>query len=133
MIVDTSVWIEFLAGTGSAAAVRLREVIREGALVVVPEVVLMELAVGTTDERAARELRRMLLGFDVAALAPLVDSERAAAIHRTCRRSGETVRSLLDCLVAAVALRIDLPVLHRDRDFDVIGRHTDLRAEAVYG
>jgi predicted nucleic acid-binding protein len=33
--------------------------------------------------------------------------------------------------VAAVAVRHDVPVLHRDRDFDVLARHTPLRVVPV--
>jgi predicted nucleic acid-binding protein len=38
---------------------------------------------------------------------------------------------MLDCLVAAVAIRHNIPVLHRDRDFDVLARHTELRTAAM--
>jgi predicted nucleic acid-binding protein len=31
------------------------------------------------------------------------------------------------CLIAAVAIRNDVPVLHHDADFDVLARHTPLR------
>jgi predicted nucleic acid-binding protein len=34
---------------------------------------------------------------------------------------------LTDCLIAAVAIRNGVSVLHRDRDFEVIARHTDLK------
>ena len=55
------------------------------------------------------------------------DAEEAARIYRTCRGSGETVRSTTDCLIAAMAIRNDVPVLHRDRDYDVIARHFPLQ------
>lgn len=46
-------------------------------------------------------------------------------------RAGEPVRSGMDCLIAAVAIRDDATLLHADRDFDVIARHTELRIEPV--
>ena len=55
------------------------------------------------------------------------DYEDAAALYRRCRREGETVRKLMDCLIAAIAIRAGVPVLHHDSDFDVLGRHTELR------
>jgi len=61
----------------------------------------------------------------------LADHEAAAGIRRACRAGGETVRSTMDRLIAAVAIRERAHVLHRDRDFDVIARHTDLRL--LYG
>ncbi|MDQ4069069.1 MAG: hypothetical protein M3203_06305 [Actinomycetota bacterium] len=59
----------------------------------------------------------------------LDDFEAAADLYRACKAGGETVRALTDCLIAVVALRQSLSVLHADRDFDVLARHTGLQAE----
>jgi predicted nucleic acid-binding protein len=45
----------------------------------------------------------------------LVDA--AVDISRRARRSGMTVRSSVDCLIAACASRHRLTVMHRDRDY----------------
>lgn len=60
-----------------------------------------------------------------------MDYEEAAALYRLCRRRGETVRSLNDCLIAAVAIRAGTTVLHHDRDFTVLARHATLRIDAA--
>ncbi len=127
MIVDTSAWVEFLRGTGSPEHAALRRAIAEGQEVLVPEVVAMELLAGISGEGAATDLRRLLHSFEVVSLAPITDTESAARLQRQCRRAGATVRSVIDCLVAATALRLDEPVLHRDRDFVALAAHTDLR------
>lgn len=54
------------------------------------------------------------------------DYEAAAGLYRVCRRQGETVRKLTDCLIGAVAVRERVPVLHADSDFDVLARHASL-------
>ena len=131
MIVDTSVWIEFLRPGASVAGDRLEAMIRSGDRIVVPETVMLELLSGPTDEAVAAQRQRMLEAFEVEPLVPFADSLRAASLQRSCRRSGETVRSLGDCLIAAVALRLDLPVLHRDRDFDVLAAHSGLRTMSL--
>lgn len=120
MIVDTSVWIEYLRPGASEAGDRLATLIEGGERIVVPETVLLELLSGPTDEVVAAKRRRMLESFEVAPAVPVLDTLRAASLQRECRRAGETVRSLGDCLIAAVALRTALPVLHRDRDFEVL-------------
>jgi predicted nucleic acid-binding protein len=51
----------------------------------------------------------------------------AIALYRLARRRGLTVRSSVDCLIAACALRHDLEVLHRDRDFSALAQISDLR------
>lgn len=59
----------------------------------------------------------------------LVDYEEAADLYRACRGRGATVRKLIDCLIAAIAIREGATVLHNDRDFEVLAKHTRLRIE----
>jgi predicted nucleic acid-binding protein len=56
-----------------------------------------------------------------------VDYDEAAALYRSCRRAGRTVRKLIDCLIAAVAIRTETPLLHADGDFSTLAQHTPLR------
>jgi predicted nucleic acid-binding protein len=132
VIIDTSVWIEYFRGNDSTAGRWVAERIEAGSALVVPEVVLMELLIGTTEEQTASLWRRFLLRFTIEPLAPIRDSENAAEIHRRCRRAGNTVRSLIDCQVAAIALRLDLEIAHRDWDFDVIATNCGVRTLALY-
>ncbi len=132
MIVDTSVWIEFFNTSTSNASRWLAGRIAADSPVFVPEVVMMELLIGTTDETKAARTLRSLQHFGIEPLAPIRDAENAAAIHRQCRRNGETVRSMIDCLVAAMALRLDVAVAHRDRDFETIAVHCGLRTESLF-
>jgi predicted nucleic acid-binding protein len=132
MIVDSSVWIDYLTTSDSPASNWLAERISNDSQIIVPDVVLMELLIGTTDESKAAERRRMLQRFDIEPLAPLRDVEDAAAIHRRCRRGGDTVRSLIDCMVAAMAMRMETVVAHRDRDFEVIRVHCGLHTEPLF-
>ncbi|MGO9507254.1 MAG: PIN domain nuclease [Mycobacterium sp.] len=132
MIVDTSVWIEFLSTSASSASHWLADRIAADSTVIVPEVVMMELLIGTADESTATLRRRFLQRFDIEPLAPVRDAEDAAAIHRRCRRGGDTVRSLIDCQVAAMALRLGVAVAHRDRDYEVIRTHCGLHTEPLF-
>ena len=74
-----------------------------------------------------RDLRGLLSRATVLPTEP-VDFETAAALYRTCRRRGETVRKLIGCLIGAVALRHGAAILHADSDIDVLGRHTPVRS-----
>jgi predicted nucleic acid-binding protein len=95
--------------------------------VALTEVILMELLAGTRRPREVAGLRR----FELLRLEGLRDFQHAAALYRTCRAAGETVRNMLDCLVAIPAIRAGAPVLHADRDFDVFARHTPLEVLEV--
>lgn len=131
MIVDTSVWIEYLRPGPSAAGDHLESLIRQRAPLMVTETVIMELLSGTTDELGAARRLRMLESFEVVPLTPIVDSLSAARRQRECRRGGESVRNLGDRLIAAVALRLSVPVLHRDPDFEVLARHCGLQTVSL--
>ena len=93
------------------------------------DAVRMEVLAGARDEAQLRSLRR-LLARAVVVPTRATDFDDAAALYRRCRREGETVRKLIDCLIASVAIRAGAPVLHSDTDFDVLARHTELH---VYG
>ena len=127
IVVDTSAWVEYLRGTGSRADVALTGAVRDGTPIGVPDIVRLELLAGAGSDDQVRDLRRLLARFTALPAAAPGDHEVAAALYRTARRSGETVRSLLDCLVAAAAIRTDAPVLARDRDFEVIAAVSGLR------
>ena len=126
VLVDSSVWIAFLRDSGGPEVDLLEQLIDERRAATT-DVVLLEVLAGTTDEERAARLRRFLAGAELLRQESPADAEQAAALYRACRRAGETPRSLNDCLIAAVALRHDVPVLHRDRDFILLAQHTDLR------
>ena len=86
----------------------------------------MELLAGARDESHLDDLRRLLARASLIPTLPQ-DYDEAAALYRGCRRGGETVRRLIDCLIAAIAIRAEVEVLHADADFDVLARHTPLR------
>jgi predicted nucleic acid-binding protein len=124
ILVDTSVWIEVF---------RSRRPIDLEAKVDFDEVVtclpvVQEVLQGFRAEDAFRRARAAMLSL------PIVESPvgadvflEAVDLYRAARRTGKTVRSSVDCLIAACAIRHDLEVLHRDRDFAAISAISALR------
>jgi predicted nucleic acid-binding protein len=128
-LVDTSAWVEYLRATGSTTHLAVRRILKREELAHTTDVVVMELLAGARDDDHRDRLRRLLARCEHLAIGGLDDFETAAELYRMCRSAGETVRALTDCLIAVVALRASVSVLHADRDFDVLARHTGLRAE----
>jgi len=95
----------------------------------VTDPVVMEVLAGIPGSQVDGR-RAHLMALPFMPVEGLSDFEAAAEIYRRCRTGGQTVRSLIDCLIAAVAIREDVALLHNDAAFDVIARHTELR---VYG
>ena len=125
ILADTSAWLEFLRATGSEANLRIRALI-EGDQLATTDVVLMEVLAGARDDGHRDRLRALLARCQFVPIAGPRDYEDAADIYRACRAAGHTVRALTDCLIASVAVRAGLAVLHADRDFDAIARHVPL-------
>jgi len=123
ILIDTSAWIEFLRDTGSPVCERVQEALSSEIAVADP--IRMEVLAGARNEQHLVQLRR-LLARGTQLHADPVDYEQAAILYRQCRANGETVRKLMDCLIAAIAIRNHITLLHQDLDFVVLGRHTAL-------
>ena len=128
ILIDTSAWIEFLRDTGSSVCQRVDDLL--AAEIATCDVVRMEVLAGARDEQHLQQLRRLLAR---ASSLPTesVDYDAAAALYRTCRQRGHTVRKLIDCLIAAVAIRGDVQILHMDADFEILARHTTLQVDVI--
>ena len=126
ILIDSSAWIEFLGDSGSPVCNRVDELL--GGDVTICDPIRMEVLAGARSDEHLAALRGLLAR---ASLVPTesIDYESAAGLYRTCRRNGVTVRKLIDCLIAAVAIRADIPVLHADADF--LARLTRLRLDST--
>ena len=127
-LVDTSVWIEVF---------RRRSTLRLESLIDLEEIVtclpvIQEVLQGFRDERAFRIAHESLYAFPIVE-SPLESSvfDAAVDLYRRGRQAGVTVRSSIDCLIAACALRHGLTVLHRDRDFGGLARVSALEVREV--
>ncbi len=125
ILIDTSAWIEFLRDTGSQVCDTVDELL--GADLAICDAISMEVLAGARDEQHLAQLRGLLARATMVSITA-ADYDHAAALYRTCRRNGETVRKLIDCLIGAVAIRSNAPVLHADADFTTLARHTSLVA-----
>jgi predicted nucleic acid-binding protein len=125
ILADTSAWIEFLRGTGSEANLRLRHLLG-GDELATTDVVVMEVLAGAGDAAHRDRLRALLARCRFVPIEAPRDYEDAAEVYRMCRQAGETIRALTDCLIACVAIRARVALLHADRDFEAIARRAPL-------
>jgi predicted nucleic acid-binding protein len=128
VLVDTSVWIELFR---KPAKVQLDDIVDFDDIVTCLPVI-QEVLQGFDSEPAYRRARESMRAF------PIVESPlgedvflQAADLYRSGRRMGLTIRSSVDCVIAVCAIRHQLEVLHRDRDFDVIAKISPLRARNI--
>jgi predicted nucleic acid-binding protein len=128
ILVDTSAWIETFHINPTF---NLTDVIDfDDVVTCLP--ILQEVLQGFRDERAFRKAREAMLALPMVG-APIGPEPvlEAVNLYRSARRAGITVRSSVDCLIAAFAIRHDLLVLHVDRDFPALARISPLREQSI--
>jgi predicted nucleic acid-binding protein len=135
ILADTSAWVEFDRATGSPIDVRMTDLVAAAdagaaAELAVTEPVLMEVLAGARSEARADDLRRLLARGTLLRLEPVTDFEAAARIYRSYRRAGVTPRDLLDCLIAAVALRCGAVLLAHDADLQRVAAVMGIGSDA---
>lgn len=128
VLVDTSVWVEVFRKPARITFERLLEF--DEIVTCLP--VIQEVLQGFRDERAFRLAHEAMHALP-AVESPMLSAafDHAAELYRAARRAGLTIRSGVDCLIAACAIRHGVQVLHLDRDFDALARVSSLRARRV--
>ena len=120
ILVDSGVWIDLLRDVQTPKTLALRELLprREAALTAV---IYQEILQGAATPERFTKLKRYFRTLPFLNPAhPIETWEAAAELYMRCRQRGYTPRSPHDCLVARIALEHRAPLLHDDRDFEVI-------------
>ncbi|MGL5859320.1 MAG: PIN domain-containing protein [Angustibacter sp.] len=104
-----------------------------GGPLAVTEPVVMEVLTGARDGRRHDALRRLLLRFRRIPVEAAVDFEAAALLYRRWSSGRGYPRSLVDCLIAAIALRSNAVLLCRDADLGRIAQVVGLRLDPLPG
>ena len=121
VLVDTSVWIDFLRGAPTAQVGALEALLEAEDIVGTAPIILQEVLQGADSPRRFEQWRREFSGLMCYLPLDPVDSHvEAARIYAACRRAGKTPRSSNDCLIARIAVEHDLLLLEDDRDFKSI-------------
>jgi predicted nucleic acid-binding protein len=125
ILVDTSVWVWRLRSS------IVRGVSEGDELAICPPVV-QELRQGASSAGRIAEVDSIMMHAEmIESPVRLGRFDEAGAIYSRARRRGFTIRSAMDCLIAAIAIHHDLTLMHGDRDFEVIARVAPLRTRNV--
>ena len=120
MLIDTGVWIDWLRGFDSGAAAQVDAALAEGMAWLAP-VILQELLQGARSENEFATLQREF--GDQPMLMPTLETFiLAGSLYARGRWQGVTIRSPHDCLISALAVEYDVPLLTLDRDFQAIAQ-----------
>ncbi len=127
-LVDTSVWIEFLEGGEHWTKERLKEKIEDRETIAYLDLILLEILQGIGERKERERIERefgALRCLEVSRSSVML----AAEIYQELQKKGITIRSIVDCLIAGVAIETGAIILHKDRDFDQIEQHYPIMVE----
>ena len=117
VVVDTTVWIDYLEGRGNRETDYLDAELGRQRLGIL-DLILCEVLQGVRSDAAFLRVLRDLSSFEVLETGGEEQAIAAAIYYRSLRRRGVTVRKTIDCWIATYCIREGHALLHRDRDFD---------------
>jgi predicted nucleic acid-binding protein len=125
IVVDSSVWIDFLNGQNTLHVRRLRAVLGTDRIIV-GDLMLCEVLQGLDSERAAREVELLLRRFEIVPMAGDGIAVLAARNFRFLHRRGITIRKTIDLFIGTWCIENRRPLLHNDSDFRPMARYLGL-------
>jgi predicted nucleic acid-binding protein len=117
VIIDTTVWIDYLRGTENPETRWLDGELQRQRLGLT-DLILCEVLQGIRDENTFERVQSELLKFQVFHTGGTALAIAASQNYRALRERGYTVRKTIDCLIASFCLQAGHELLHRDQDFD---------------
>jgi predicted nucleic acid-binding protein len=126
VIVDSSVWIDFLNGVTNPESQWL-DLRLDHERIGLTTLILTEVLSGLRDDKEAAAVQTELLEFEIVDAHDLVLAVEAASHYRRLRQRGHTVRKIADLLIATYCIRGEHLLLHRDRDFDLFEQQLGLQ------
>jgi predicted nucleic acid-binding protein len=116
ILIDTSVWIDFLNGRNARHVTILRAALGEEEIIV-GDLMLCEVLQGLNNERKAGEVEALLRSFEIVSMVGDAIAVAAARNFRALRRRGVTVRKTIDILIGTWCIENQTPLLHNDSEF----------------
>ncbi|MEQ1953229.1 type II toxin-antitoxin system VapC family toxin [Mesorhizobium sp. CN2-181] len=127
ILVDTSVWIDYLAGRTSAKGEMLHMSLGSVEFAI-GDLILAEVLQGVREGAGLRALEAKIRAFRVMPLCGEVIARAAAANYRKLRSKGITIRGTIDVIIATWCIENGVPLLHNDRDFALMESELGLKA-----
>ena len=121
MLVDSSVWIAYLRGDSLIEVELLTAALEHGESIWLAPPILQEVLQGADNSARFNRWDRVLGELPMVIAPSAREAARSAAhLYARCRWAGVTPRSANDCLIATHAIFAGVPLLHHDRDFNLI-------------
>lgn len=126
MIFDSSTWINYAVGKINEETELLDRFLLQGIQCYICPTILQEILQGIKNQKDYEQTKSILYEMEFLQLDPYLAAEEASSIYRLLRAKGLTIRKPNDCLIAFYAIHFNITLVHNDKDFDKIAKHTKL-------
>lgn len=126
VVVDTTVWIDYLGGVTNPHSMWLDRELGNKPLALT-DLIYCEVLQGIRSDATFLNVRRNLERLPIFQTSGVRLALAAAENYRYLRTHGLTIRKTIDSLIATFCLESGHELLHRDRDFDAFESHLGLR------
>lgn len=127
ILVDTSVWIDYLNGVENPHTDALDAGIADG-IVAMGDLIFLEILQGIRDDHEYEITRRSLETLDQYEMFGTAMVGKCAENFRALRKQGVTIRKTADVIIATFCIARQIPLLFADRDFVPFVDHLGLRS-----
>lgn len=127
VLIDTSVWIDFLNGTNNRQTDVMSKILYDETEVFISPQIIQEILQGISNDAEHNLMKEKLLSLNVLNIDSIESAIGASSLYRTLRKKGVTIRKTNDVLIAFYCLYFNIPILHKDRDFDKISYYSKLK------
>jgi predicted nucleic acid-binding protein len=125
VLVDSTVWIDFLRNRNTPHTDKLVELIQARADLCLCGFIMTEVLQGIREEKQY-VMTKQQFGNLIYLESDQSTFELGATIYRNLRKEGITIRNSIDCLIAATVIQHGVCLLENDRDFNFIDQHYPL-------
>ena len=126
ILVDTSVWIDFFVSKTLPHVETLEKLILKNKNICICGIVITEVLQGIKDDKEFNKTKKLLECLVFLPM-PYTTFIKSAQLYRTLRKNGITIKRVMDCLIATIAIENDIPILHNDKDFLLIESQSKLK------
>ena len=119
ILVDSSILINYLKGTENKQTILFDKILDNNIPYGISDYTYQELLQGSKTTQEFEKLKEYLETLTFYHLQLGKESfEKAAFLFFQCRKSGITIRSSIDLLIAEISIENNLLLLHNDKDFE---------------
>ena len=127
VIVDTSVWVDYFNGRYNKFTEKLADLGKKKYDIFTTGIIITEILSGIRNSKDYKIIKEKLLQLPYVKLIYPSTYIESALIFKKGKKTGITIRKIIDCLIAQLAIENGLLLLHHDKDFDRIATFSKLK------